>query len=451
MDIPGLRTLLLDLNCMTAFRHVMDNPAIASLIALCVSCVDGSDEEHLTEAYARCYNAWLELASKGRGSFAEEALESVLFTESAAARMCAQTEALPYSVMSGMAHDLETLQRLTSIEPAMFLLLCERAGLPGSAAVRLPVWEPVLRERYRDERLSPEMLSREGAGEVARFFKTHGTGLFARHMAVTYTGEGETGLRGIREPDPICFEEMVGYERQREALLDNTRRLLSGHRAGNVLLYGDKGTGKSASVKALLREFFAQGLRMVEVTPQHLTHLPALFALLRKQPCRFIVFVDDLAFNDSCPEYTALKTVLEGGLEARPRNVAVYATSNRRNIVRQSFSEREDDVSVRDTLEEKFSLSDRFDLRLTFSEPTLPEYFETCRALLEMRGLTVEQEVLEARARAFAQSHGGRSPRVARQLCDMLEGELAEKAAREAELARQEEAQQAQSEEGETP
>ena len=175
MDIPGLRTLLLDLNCMTAFRHVMDNPAIASLIALCVSCVDGSDEEHLTEAYARCYNAWLELASKGRGSFAEEALESVLFTESAAARMCAQTEALPYSVMSGMAHDLETLQRLTSIEPAMFLLLCERAGLPGSAAVRLPVWEPVLRERYRDERLSPEMLSREGAGAVARFFKTHGS------------------------------------------------------------------------------------------------------------------------------------------------------------------------------------------------------------------------------------------------------------------------------------
>ena len=176
------------------------------------------------------------------------------------------------------------------------------------------------------------------------------------------------------------------YESQRSALIENTRALLAGKKAANVLLFGDKGTGKSATCKALLRSFWLEGLRIVEMPLIKLTHLQEIFSILREQPGKFIVFVDDLAFSDSCPEYTALKTVLEGGLEARPENVVVYATSNRRNIVRQRFSERQDDVNERDTLEEKFSLADRFDLRLTFKAPTQDEYFTICRALLDARG-----------------------------------------------------------------
>ena len=160
--------------------------------------------------------------------------------------------------------------------------------------------------------------------------------------------------------------------------------------------------------------------------PAHLTNLPAIFACLRAQPCKFIVFVDDLAFNDSCAEYTALKTVLEGGLEARPGNVVVYATSNRRNIVRQRFSERQDDVNERDTLEEKFSLADRFDLRLTFLEPSLEDYFTICRTLLEARQPDLDWEALEPRARAWSVSRAGRSPRIARQFADFISGESRE-------------------------
>ena len=132
--------------------------------------------------------------------------------------------------------------------------------------------------------------------------------------------------------------------------------------------------------------------------------------------------MDDLAFNDSCPEYTALKTVLEGGLEARPANVVVYATSNRRNIVRQRFSERQDDVNERDTLEEKFSLADRFDLRLTFLAPTQEEYFTICRALLDARGIEYDWNELMPRARAWTVSHNGCSPRIARQFVDFVAG-----------------------------
>ena len=209
---------------------------------------------------------------------------------------------------------------------------------------------------------------------------------------------------------------------QHGALVENTRRLLDGRQACNILLYGDKGTGKSATVKALLSSFWLEGLRIVEVPLAQLTNLPTIFSILREQPGKFIVFVDDLAFNDSCPEYTALKTVLEGGLEARPSNVVVYATSNRRNIVRQRFSERQDDVNERDTLEEKFSLADRFDLRLTFSAPTQEEYFTICRALLDARGVKYDWETLMPRARAWTVSHNGCSPRIARQFVDYIAG-----------------------------
>ena len=298
--------------------------------------------------------------------------------------------------------------------------------MSGQTAARLPVWEPTLGSEMGDPRLSKMMLSREGVTMTAAFFRKQGTGLFARCPGSTWVGESEKyplGLRGIREPDPIRLEDMVLYERERGALVENTRRLLDGRQACNILLYGDKGTGKSATVKALLSSFWLEGLRIVEVPLAQLTNLPTIFSILREQPGKFIVFVDDLAFNDSCPEYTALKTVLEGGLEARPSNVVVYATSNRRNIVRQRFSERQDDVNERDTLEEKFSLADRFDLRLTFSAPTQEEYFTICRALLDARGAEYDWDELMPRARAWTVSHNGCSPRIARQFVDYIAGE----------------------------
>ena len=428
MDIQKLRELMLDLECMTVLRHVMDNPAMSALHRLVCDCAnEGTTEGELTYAYCEVYNAWLRTAAKGKGGFVREALTSVLFEESPVAQFCARTDAdkIPYSVISALSHDLEALGQLTAIEPAMFLLLCQRAGLSGRVAARLPMWEPALGNVEFDPRVDNDMLSYNGAKRVAAFFRKHGSGLFASCPGSTWVGVSEAhplGLRGIREPDPIRLEDMVLYERERGVLVENTRRLLAGHQAGNVLLYGDKGTGKSATVKALLSSMWLDGLRIVEVPLAHLTNLPTIFSILREQPGKFIVFVDDLAFGDSCPEYTALKTVLEGGLEARPANVAVYATSNRRNIVRQRFSERQDDVNERDTMEEKFSLADRFDLRLTFTAPTQDGYFTIVRALLDARGVEYDWEEMLPRARQWTVSHNGCSPRIARQFVDHVAG-----------------------------
>jgi len=429
MDIHELRELMMDIECMTVLRHVIDKPAMAALYRLVCHCAGGgASEGELTYAYCEVYNAWLDTVSSGRGGFARMALEAALFEESAVAAMCARTDAgrLPYSVMNALGHDLEVLGRLTNIDPAMFMLLCERAGMSGKMAARLPMWEPALGAEMDDPRIDLQMLSREGAKRVAAFFRMHGTGLFARCPGCTWVGVSERyplGLRGISRPDPIRLEDMVLYERERGTLVENTKKLLSGRQACNILLYGDKGTGKSATVKALLTNLWLEGLRIVEVPLAHLTNLPTIFSILREQPGKFIVFVDDLAFGDSCPEYTALKTVLEGGLEARPANVVVYATSNRRNIVRQRFSERQDDVNERDTLEEKFSLADRFDLRLTFKSPTQDEYFTICQALLDARGVEYDLEALLPRARAWTVSHNGCSPRIARQFVDFIAGE----------------------------
>ena len=429
MDIHDLRELILDIECMTVLRHVMEKPALASLYRLVCDCADENvSEGELTYAYCQVYNAWLSESADGRDGFSCIALTAVLFEESPVAQMCARTDAekLPYSVISALSHDLQALGRLTAIEPAMFLLLCQRAGMSGKVAARLPMWEPKHGCAPLDPRVMSGMLSYNGAKLVAAFFRKHGSGLFASCPGSTWVGVSETyplGLRGIREPDPIRLEDMVLYERERGVLVENTKRLLAGHHAANILLYGDKGTGKSATVKALLTSMWLDGLRIVEVPLAQLTNLPTIFSILREQPGKFIVFVDDLAFNDSCPEYTALKTVLEGGLEARPQNVVVYATSNRRNIVRQRFSERQDDVNERDTLEEKYSLADRFDLRLTFAAPTQEEYFTIVRALLDARGIEYDWETLLPRARAWTVSHSGCSPRIARQFVDQIQGE----------------------------
>ena len=181
MDIGQLRGLLLDLDCMTALRHTLRNRAMAALVDLCRACAkDNADEAALTAAYCRVYDAWLDAAAHGRGGFAREALEAVLFEESPAALLCARMDVLPYSLTNALANDLDALGRLTAIEPAMFLLLCERAGMSGQTAARLPVWEPTLGSEMGDPRLSKMMLSREGVTMTAAFFRKQGTGLFAR-------------------------------------------------------------------------------------------------------------------------------------------------------------------------------------------------------------------------------------------------------------------------------
>jgi uncharacterized protein len=267
-------------------------------------------------------------------------------------------------------------------------------------------------------------------------YAANGSGLFARHRAFRWTGEGFEPVRGL---DTMPVGALIGYEAERALLRQNTAQFVAGYAANNVLLYGDRGTGKSSSVKALLSETARPGergwewLRLVEVPKARLADFPHIVARLRDRPERFILFVDDLSFEDGETQYKDMKAMLEGGLEARPANVAVYATSNRRHLIRERFRDRadpdSDEVHAQDTVQEKLSFADRFGMTITFPTPDQRAYFAIVEGLAQQRGLPIDAATLRARAIEWAAWHNGRSGRTARQLVDYLEGELAMAAA----------------------
>lgn len=249
------------------------------------------------------------------------------------------------------------------------------------------------------------------------YVRTHGSGMFAKYKAFTYDGE----LHPIDHPDTIRLSDLKNYEEQRKQVVDNTVCFLSGKPAQNVLLYGDRGTGKSSTVKAVLNE--SKYLRMVEVLKSDIELIPQLFRRLRDIPLHFIVLIDDLSFSENDDRFGILKGILEGSLAAKPDNILIYATTNRRKIIRETIADRE--VSGADAIDESMSLSDRFGLLVTFMKPDKRVYLDIVQKLAEDKDLDIPEEKLFAAAERFALKRGGRSPRTARQFVDWVEGRLA--------------------------
>jgi len=328
------------------------------------------------------------------------------------------------------SRDLRTLQRLFDLEAEPLLNVVEDV-VPGLEGVWVP-WTNAGRGDTSSPRhaLARKLEAAEDwgrcAGLLADHFSRHGAGPFGRHRAFRW---GESGLRAVDEPDPVRLADLVGYERVREPLLTNTERFLAGLPTHHALLYGMPGTGKSSTVKAVLNEYADRGLRLVEVAKEDLEALPRVLESLRARAPRFVIFVDDLSFEENEVEYKALKALLEGSVEEPPENVRVYATSNRRNLIRERFSERDesragDDVHARDTMQEKLSLSARFGLRVTFPTPDQRQYLEIVAGLARRRGIEMPEEELKERAVLWDRWHAGRSGRTARQFMDELQAEL---------------------------
>ena len=277
---------------------------------------------------------------------------------------------------------------------------------------------------------------RDLIGALAAHFAQGGAGLFAGHRAFRWLGaDQQPPFRGVRHPDPVRLDDLIGDAYQRGLIVRNTEHFLAGLPANNVLLYGDRGTGKSSTVKALLNAYADRGLRLLEVSRGHLGDFPAIVELLSDRPERFILFVDDLSFDEHETGYKDLKAVLEGGLEVRPPNVLVYATSNRRHLVKERQSDRaqpgDDELHGFDTVQEKLSLADRFGITLTFVTPNQEQYLEIVRGLATRRGLDLPEPELRERALQWAAWHNGRSGRGARQFIDYLSGELGEPGTRD--------------------
>jgi len=259
---------------------------------------------------------------------------------------------------------------------------------------------------------------------LGAYWARHGTGTIGRYAMLRWM-DGE--VRPIVRPDPIALDTLVGYEREQALLRTNTERFLAGLPAHDALLYGAPGTGKSSTVKAIANTYAGRGLRLVEVRKDDLGDLPAIAEAIEGRAPRFVVFVDDLSFEEHETEYKALKAILEGTAAARPANLLLYATTNRRNLVRETFAERGapgDDVHGRDTIGEKVSLAARFGLRVTFASPDQERYVAIASALARGRGLALSGDELRARALRWEREHPGRSGRTARHFVDDVEAEL---------------------------
>ncbi|MDO7785696.1 ATP-binding protein [Desulforamulus aquiferis] len=266
-------------------------------------------------------------------------------------------------------------------------------------------------------------------GELVSFYRCNGFAQFALYRAFRWEEISSSfELVGIEKPDPITLEQLFSYERQRGQVLDNTERLLRGLPAQNLILYGDRGTGKSSTVKALVNRYGGQGLRLVQMSRDSIHGLQRAMTYLGKIPLKFIIFIDDLSFEENETHYKILKTQMEGSIEQQPANIRIYVTSNQRNLIKEYFTDRKNtlnsngDVHPGDTMQEKLSLADRFGLKITFIAPDQANFLAIVREMADLEKLQVDQETLEKLALKWTLWHNERSGRTARQFIDHLKG-----------------------------
>ena len=256
---------------------------------------------------------------------------------------------------------------------------------------------------------------RERCANIHRY----GYGIYAKHRMFYLGNDGR--IIPVLNPDQTRLSSLIDYKREQQIILDNTIALLEGKPAANILLSGDAGTGKSSTVKAVVNELHDRGLRILEVRKEQLHAIPAILDELNTNPLKFILFIDDLSFQRDDDNFSALKAILEGSVSAKSRNVVIYATSNRRHLVKESFSSRDgDDVHRNDTLQEVISLSERFGIQVTFQKPTKQVYLGIVHHLAQEKGVRMEQAELDMLAERYALGRGGRSARAATQFIDGL-------------------------------
>ncbi|WP_196805744.1 DUF815 domain-containing protein [Butyrivibrio sp. WCD2001] len=263
--------------------------------------------------------------------------------------------------------------------------------------------------------------------ELTLFYKHYGVGKFGLHKAFRVRHEDSGAvIEPIRNIRHVELKDLVGYEIAKQKLIDNTEAFVSGKKANNCLLYGDAGTGKSSSIKAIANEYYDRGLRIIEIYKHQFKDLNDVIAQIKGRNYKFIIYMDDLSFEEFETDYKYLKAVIEGGLEKKPENVLIYATSNRRHLIRESFKDKpavlDDDLHRNDTVQEKLSLANRFGVTIYFGAPEMKEYDEIVRVLADRNGIDMPEAELIAEARKWEMNHGGLSGRTAQQFIDYLLG-----------------------------
>lgn len=397
MTLEALRCALLG---VSAYRNILEEPLMAEVTGLLEAMVRQRGTEAV-ERYAKIFYRLRQEGCLGLGDWLHDRLR---YEEAPYPLALDQGGADP-ALETAARRDIETFYLLSELD-------CDKL-IDKLKSLLPPDFAPVLANLPRWRAGAPFTFE-----SLSAFYRERGCGLFARYRAFFW----ENGsLRGVADPDCTAGDELIGYERQRSQVEANTRALLEGNLVNNVLLYGESGSGKSVTVKSLLKVPGFDDLRLIEVQKEALGDLTDLIRLLAGRRHKFILFIDDLAFDQDDRTYGVLKTILEGGLERRPANVAVYATSNRRHLVRQTFSARAgDEVDREETIAEKTSLSDRFGLRIPYLSMDKAGFLDMVEQMAAQYGIDMAAEELRAKAVAFEARHPGRTPRVARQFIASL-------------------------------
>ena len=391
------------LHGLVVFRSLLDDPVVAKLLDLTDRMEAGAPGYGpVCDAVAQFEAALFEHTTNW-GSYLSAA---VLEAETVCVRQAASGTLAP-ALQTALDSELAFLQALCGLTLDELLTAAGSATGQAQELAFLPRWETSgidLPAAYA-QRMS----------EVGK----KGYGMFAKHHVFTV----ENGqLVPVKYPDPQRLSELPGYEKEREKVIANTKALLAGMPANNVLLYGDAGTGKSSAVKAIANEFAPEGLRLVEVKKNQLYQIPDLMDKLAANPLKFILFIDDLSFTANDDNFAALKAILEGSVGGRAKNIAVYATSNRRHLIKETLTDRTgDDIHEADTRQELMSLSARFGLTVTFQRPEKARFETILAELAKQHGIDMPMDQLLVKAEAFAIRAGGRRPRVAKQFIEQCE------------------------------
>ena len=310
-----------------------------------------------------------------------------------------KNEEISEKMLSCLHNELSALEEISQISSDEVKALIDYDGF-------LPDWDNTAYDFRAEYSTRIDNVDKFGYGIYAKYY-----------MFIVKDGN----IVPVKHPDEVKLSQLIGYEVQRKMIIDNTLALLRGKPASNVLLTGDAGTGKSSSVKAIANEYRKEGLRIIEIRKDQLRDIPTVIDSLSSNPLKFILFIDDLSFESDDDNFGALKAILEGSVSARTQNIAIYATSNRRHLVKENFSDRNgDDVHRNDTVQQLISLSERFGLKISFSKPLKDEYLKIVAGLASQNGLTIPEEKLFAEAEQFAIAKSGRSARAAKQFIDKM-------------------------------
>jgi len=375
---------------LVIFHSLIQQPLFKKLFA----CLKSKDERMFIQTYSD-FCAYI--FSKG-GNLSDIVYDLVINDENFYVLKKGGKEEVSVHMENSLERELEILQKVHDLASKDIInFFCP--------SIELAAWDTTKRSLNEEYKQRIQELCKKGYGIFARY-----------HMF----GMDENGsLFPIQHPDPQHLSNMTGYARERDLLLKNTLAFLQGLKANNALLYGDAGTGKSSTIKAIVNDYYQDGLRLVEVKKSQINCLPSLIEALAENPLKFILFIDDLSFKTGEDDFIALKNILEGGSVAANHNVVVYATSNRRHLVKESFSDREgSEIHRNDSIQETASLAARFGLTITFAKPAKDLYLEIVKSYAEQYDLQLDEQQLFIKAEAFALRNNGRSPRTARQFAE---------------------------------